>query len=842
MAEQKTISIGIDLGTTNSAVAINIEGKIQIIKKIGGVAYTPSVFGFDRAGNKVVGEKAYEALFKNASEDGVSNYKAEIKRLMGTSEKFKFERAGVEMGPEEISAEILKNLKESILKKYSNFNTVAAVITVPAAFTVLQSEATKRAGNLAGFKHVVLLQEPIAAAVSYGFSNTKDENWLVYDLGGGTFDVALISCKKGIVSVLGHSGDNFLGGKNIDQEIVDKILVPKILEKYSLEDFNRNNKKFNTIFNKLKYVAEMAKIQLSEYENISILIEEVGTDDKGKDIFIQIEFTRKDFEKLIKPLVDQTIVLAKQTLKEAGVKNSLVAKVLLVGGPTQIPYIRERIEKDLKIKVDATNDPLTVVAQGACIFGLSQKIPKELLEIVDEKEIKDKMSIDLNYESLTADTEVTVSGIIEELRGSNDEFYIQIQSDSGFYSGSKIKIKNGTFYDDVVVEEGKTNTYWIYLFDKNGDTVKLDNDSFVITHGLSVAGAPIPHSVNVVIAQKDPLQNVVVNICKRIFEKGAMLPLKFISDEKGYEFKTSKKLKKGVDDKLDIVLVEGESETPDRNSYLCDAVIEGNSLPYDLPEGTPITLTVDINESRTVSLAVYIPLIDLTAVQARTVKDQELDVKKIDYDLRIQEEKARTVLHNVTSKEERDRINNLIYSINTSLNNAQVDEDAKRKANKQLKDLKILLDEAEKEREMPQLIGEFNEIIQSTQKIINEYADDKDREENNKQLNNLQTEGQNAISSNDKNLLIRINEQLHELKGKALFSNPTTWIYHFEKITEPGQKFTDDNQANYYKDKGRRAIESGDVEELKRCTRQLINLMPFEQQNVIKSSLSGITL
>ncbi|MDP3763874.1 MAG: Hsp70 family protein, partial [bacterium] len=239
MANQQNIQIGIDLGTTNSSVAINKNGNIEIVKKPGGVEYTPSVFGFDKAKNKVVGQKAYESFYKDASEEEIKNYKPEVKRLMGTSEKFHFNRANVDMGPEEISAEILKSLKEDILRKYPDFSTVAAVITVPAAFSVLQSEATKRAGNLAGFKHVVLLQEPIAAAIAYGFTNTKNENWLIYDFGGGTFDVALIASKDRALSVLGHNGDNFLGGKNFDLEIVDKVIVPKILEKFSINNFNR---------------------------------------------------------------------------------------------------------------------------------------------------------------------------------------------------------------------------------------------------------------------------------------------------------------------------------------------------------------------------------------------------------------------------------------------------------------------------------------------------------------------------------------------------------------------------------------------------------------------------
>lgn len=242
-----TISIGIDLGTTNSSVAVNNSGVIEIVKKPGGLEYTPSVFGFDKARNKVVGQRAYEFLYYDASDTGVKNFKPEVKRIIGTPEKFYFERAGVEMSAEEISSEILKSLVQDILRKYPKFDTTAAVITIPAAFSILQCEATKRAGNLAGFKHVVLLQEPIAAAISYGFATTANENWLVYDLGGGTFDVALISSNDGVLSVLGHNGDNFLGGKNLDWEIVDKVLTPKISDMLSFENFRRDNKAHQSI-------------------------------------------------------------------------------------------------------------------------------------------------------------------------------------------------------------------------------------------------------------------------------------------------------------------------------------------------------------------------------------------------------------------------------------------------------------------------------------------------------------------------------------------------------------------------------------------------------------------
>lgn len=836
MANHQNIQIGIDLGTTNSSVAINNKGNIEIIKKPGGVEYTPSVFGFDKAKNKVVGQKAYDSLYKDASEEEIKNYKPEVKRLMGTSEKFHFERTNVEMEPEEISAEILKSMKEDILRKYPDFSTVSVVITVPAAFSVLQSEATKRAGNLAGFKHVVLLQEPIAAAIAYGFTNTKNENWLIYDFGGGTFDVALIASKDRALSVLGHNGDNFLGGKDFDLKIVDKVIVPKILEKFSINNFNKENEKYRGVFSKLKFLAETAKIELSEYDKTSIVVEDIGTDNEGKEIFITISLLRKEFEALIKPMVDRTIELSKETLRDAGIKSSSVAKVILVGGPTQIPYIRERIKSDLKITADASVDPLTVVARGACIFGIGQKIPKEFIESEDKKLKKGTQSINLNYESLTSDTEETVSGVIEELKDTEDEYYIQIQSDSGFYNGSKIKLKGGKFFDTVAVEPNKPNVYWLYLFDKDGNSIPINPDSFAITHGLSVTGAPLPHSVGVIVAKKDFIRNIAANVCDRIFDKGCILPIKKVLTD----YKTSRKLMKGEDNKLDITLVEGESEIPDRNTYLCELGINGKDLPHDLPEGTPLELTVEINESREVFVTAYIPLIDLSLEARSTAQDETLEVKTIEYDLNVQTERAQTVSENC-SAEEKNKLNNTINSVANSLKSANIDEDEKRKANKQLKDLKMSIDRLEKEKEMPQLIKEFQENIETTHKIITELDDDKDKVEPEENLKKMKEEGESAIAENDKVLLIRVNEQIKELSGKALFLNPATWVYYFQQLTVGNKKFINEKEAEYYKEKGRRAIELGDVDELKRCVHNLLLLLPSNEQETMKNILSGIT-
>jgi len=825
------ITIGIDLGTTNSSIVVNIKGNIEIIKKPGGVEYTPSVFGFDKACNKVIGQKAYDYLYKFGSRDEDKNFKAEIKRQMGTPETVFFERPKVKMTPEEISAEILKNLKEDVLRKYPDFDTVAAVITVPAAFSVLQSEATKRAGNLAGFKYVVLLQEPIAAAVSYGFQNAENENWLIYDFGGGTFDIALISCKDGILSVLGHNGDNFLGGKNIDWNIVDTIIIPKILEKYKLRNFTRKNEQYHNIFPRLKYSAESAKIELSQYDKTTVEIENIGKDESGEEISLSVVISRRDLEKIIKPIIDRTIELAKDTLKEAGINSSSVKRIILVGGPTQMPYLKERLANDLKIQVDSSVDPLTVVARGACIFGMSQKIPKEYLsnEIKKTKEVK---NITLNHVTLTADTEESVSGIIEDLDESQ-QYYIQIQSESGTFTGPKTKINKGKFYYTLNIEPNKQNLFWIYVYDQNGNPIKLSSDSFSITHGLSVSGVPIPHSISVVVASRDYSSNQMMNTCDIIFEKGSILPLK----KTLAVYKTSRKLKKGEDASLDIDIVEGKSTIPDRNTYLCKLGIQGKELPHDLPDGTPVELTVEMNESRELIVNAYVPLLDMTVNARYTEKDEIVDLKLMSSELELQRQRAEAISEDC-SAEERKKIADIIQSVLNGINNASSDEDEKRKANKQLKDLKILLDEIEEEKLMPQLIKEYNLRVADLQQIIREYADEKDKDDLTKKLANIQSMSEKAIKEENKIIMIRINQQLDDLRNEAIYSNPNTWVQKFREIVNNGN-FTNDKEAQYHKTKGLMAIESGDIDELKRSTIELNQLLSVEDQK--KINFSGIT-
>jgi len=836
MATQN-IEIGIDLGTTNSEIAVNNKGNIEIVKNNFNDEYTPSVFGVGKAKNKIVGKVAYEKLYKDPSQDEFLNNKGEIKRLMGTADTVNFPRLGKDLSPEEISAEILMNLKEDVVRKYKEISTVSAVITVPAYFSRLQTEATKRAGNLAGFKHVVLLQEPIAAAIAYGFMNSQSENWLVYDLGGGTFDVALISSNEGSLSVLGHNGDNFLGGKNFDLEIVDKIIVPQILKKHKVVDFNRGNKKYGTEFAKLKGQAEKAKIDLSQQDETIIEIEKI-TDDQGEEIYMNIPFSRKEFESLIKSFIDKTIQLSKETIKDAGIKHSSISKIILVGGPTVIPYIKQRLESDLKIEVDTSSDPLTVVARGACIFGISQKIPRDFQESKVAKDIEAK-TIRLNFDSLTAETEQTLTGVIEDLKDSEEEFYIQIQGEGGFFSGTKQRVKNGKFIETVTLEKNKTNLFWIYLFDKKGNPVQTDPESFSITHGLSVTGAPIPHSVGVGVAVRNYTGGKTTSLVEQFdiyFEKNSVLPLKGTKT-----YRTVRKLVKGdKENALPIKVREGESTTPEQNEFICDLKLTGENIPYDLPEGSEVEITIEMNESGEVSVDAFIPSIDLSFNARASQHAETLSIETMEAQFEAQSERA-AKLEKTCSAEEKTKLSNLVNSVNTSLEAGKVDSEEKRKADKELRELKNKLDELEQIKEFPQLKIEFNELTTSMVELMNEYGDQKQRGIHNDQLNVLKTEGYQAIENEDKILLSRVNEQLNDLKQKIIFSNPATWLYQFSKLIQEDHQWISEKEAQYYLQKGQRAIEAGDTEEVQRCVRSLLLLLPVSEQNAIQSGMSGIT-
>ncbi|HEX6183093.1 MAG TPA: Hsp70 family protein, partial [Pyrinomonadaceae bacterium] len=358
------IDFGIDLGTTNSCIARAAGGETFVIQNNDQMNVTPSVVRVLKSGSLLVGRRAYNALAEDP--DNVAH---EVKRLMGQRYAKTFPASGRVMSPEEISAEVLKSLLADARRRTGE-EVRAACVTVPAAFTALQCEATARAALLAGLEEYPLLQEPIAAAVAYGAApGVRDQRWLVFDLGGGTLDVAVISTRQGRLGVLEHRGDNHLGGKDIDRALVQNVLLPFLSEQFALPRAEEEPAELSRLLRKLTLAAEYAKIELTTADETLVSLIDLGEDREGRLIEGELPLSRARLETEIEPLVARCLRLTDEALEGARIGGSDLDRVLLVGGPTQMPRVREALATHLGAPVDFSLDPMTVVARGAAVYA-----------------------------------------------------------------------------------------------------------------------------------------------------------------------------------------------------------------------------------------------------------------------------------------------------------------------------------------------------------------------------------------------------------------------------------------------------------------------------------------
>jgi molecular chaperone DnaK len=346
--------IGIDLGTTNSCVAVMEGGKPVVIANTEGARTTPSVVAFTKTGERLVGEPAKRQAVTNADKTISS-----IKRHMGTD--YKVDIDGKKYSPQEISAMILQKLKGDA-ENYLGEKITEAVITVPAYFNDAQRQATKDAGKIAGLDVKRIINEPTAAALAYGLDNEHEQKIMVYDLGGGTFDVSIIEIGDGVIEVLSTAGDNRLGGDDFDQKITDYMLA----EFKRTEGVDLSNDKM--ALQRLKEAAEKAKKELSSATTTNINLPFITANETGPKHF-EMDLTKAKFDELTHDLVDRTTIPVQNALKDAGLSASELSKVLLVGGSTRIPAVQDKVKQLTGHEPNKSLNPDECVALGASIQG-----------------------------------------------------------------------------------------------------------------------------------------------------------------------------------------------------------------------------------------------------------------------------------------------------------------------------------------------------------------------------------------------------------------------------------------------------------------------------------------
>ncbi|MGD0572922.1 MAG: Hsp70 family protein [Sedimentisphaerales bacterium] len=829
-----TINYGIDLGTTKSAIAVLDELKPEVVPNREGASFTPSAAWVDKKGTIRIGR-----LAKERYEVDSENCAIEFKRAMGMGKQAMktFKDSGKQLLPEELSAEVLKSLKADVFQN-RNHNLQAVVITVPAAFELPQCEATRKAAELAGFSYSPLLQEPVAASLAYGFQSASDkEFWLVYDFGGGTFDAAIIQVRDGVIQVVNHAGDNFLGGGLLDWQIVEKVFVPSLRERYDLGNFERGNKKWRPAFGKLKINAEKAKIEVARNNTpYKVWIDCVCTDDSGKEAELDCSLTPEILASVSAPYVNQSVNLCKKVLKESGFKPEHISKVIMVGGTTLLPSLRKSLKEQLGIPLEFSIDPITVVARGAAIFAGTQK-----LDIGGEALAKGVFRLDFkNYNPIGNDIDPQVGGqvINTDCRNFNGYSIEIIETKSAWQSGRIQLAANGAFITEVHAEKGRKCKFHVNLYDTQGIKQQIFPDTFSYTIGLTITSAPLTHSVGVSLANNKP---------KWIFNKGDSLPT---TKKKSMHVSALCVRKNNPDDKIIIPLIEGCESVADNNSLVGEIVIESSKISHDIPPGAEVEVYIKIDESRMIEAEAYIPVLNqtFTSTDGKIIKLGELQVREqqvlqkelveinqqiLDLENRASEAdvaKAKNILGKI---KEENLIANTLDIIKAS-NDEKVEA---QHAEGELRKLRSQRNAVEVELKLPELTDQAEKQRDIMHKIISQYGNDDEKTA----IVSITKELNDAIDTKDKDseLIESLIETMHALTFTVLDRQIWFWVDRFQYLEEHKALMSDQNLADQLFDQGRRAITNEDFEAIKTVVRQLHGLLSQEEQKREESRAYG---
>jgi len=820
---ENSINFGIDLGTTNSAIAKFVKGEVIIFSNPQdyGRNTLPSIVLY-RKDKIVVGHKAKEFLEKDPkSVVGV------FKRKMGTSESFKIKSINQSKTPIELSAEVLKELKTFV-----NTGEVldSAVITIPSSFDTIQSNATKEAGIQAGFKQVVLLQEPIAASLAYANMKKeremKDGNWLVYDLGGGTFDVALINIKDGEMKVLDHEGDNFLGGADFDNLIVEKIIIPKILEDYSFTNLEDEMKsasgKFNAKYYTLLKRAEEAKIILSS-KTSSELVVDGFEDEDGNELDFEFVITRSEFNDLIKPYIEGTIEMIKKIITRNSLKPTDIQYTLMVGGSTYIPFVRSRVEEVLQIPVNCEIDPTTAVAIGAAHYAATKQ--KEISrENITKKNTAITVKASYNKASKEKE-ELFAARITGDITGLS---YRLTRQDGGYDSG--VKKLNERINEDLPLVDGAFNHFTFIVYDEQKNIVETDLEPIGINSGFGVSGQPIPEDICIEV---DDLDNPGATRLKLVFEKNQILPLK----SQTLTFPLNKGMIKGnEDDFIYLNILEGSHlALPEANKTIGFMKINGSQIIRDIAKGSDIEINLSMSESRDLTISVYLNMADQEFKQTFNQKVRHTEVDLLREQVVELSKKLELEIQEASDKEDFETAGNLnklkkqLEDVSDETENLTNDDVTDKRYQLEDKKRKIAqeIDSSTKNKRFLQAKSHYLEVKEDCLEMLNENGNDHER----KIFNDIVSQESVFFATNNPLKIQEKSDNIQSISFVIRWRTPDFLKDIFQFCKSNQHRMNDQVQAKSLIDAGNFAVESQNWERLSEIDRGLLNLLPKGAQD-----------
>ena len=819
----KMINFGIDLGTSNSLIAKFEKGHVEVFKNPSGFKETlPSVVGF-RNDRILVGDQA-----RTYAEKDPKSVASRFKRKMGTTEKITIQAIGASKTPSELSAFVLKELKTFI---HTGEIVEAAVITIPASFDTVQSNATKEAGLAAGFRNVVLLQEPIAASLAYANkeknTDLRNSQWMVYDLGGGTFDVALVKIVEGELTVVDHEGDNYLGGADFDALLVEKIVVPEICRRGQFTDLLTQLKsesgKYNRLWYRLLHAAESAKIELSNRSSAEIDLGLVSLEDeKNKSIDSLITITRSEFESVVKDAIDRTADMMKKILTRHSLRPIDLQFVLMVGGSTYIPFVRKRVEELMGITVNTSVDPTNAVAVGAAFFAGSMEFKTEATEgkpPINDRQITVRTSYSRNSQSIeetfTAKFEGNISGL----------FYRMSSDDGSFDSG--LKSLSNRISEDLPLREGTFNVFHLKVLDAHNNSFNVGLESIQIAQGrYSVAGQMLPEDICLV---KDDIANKDTRL-DRVFSRNCVLPKK---EKRTVEL--ARTVIKGSNDDIKIMVVEGPAEKhSSTNKPIGNLSISGKQLSRDLFKGTEIDLAFEISESRDLTVSAFLigtgqEFSQVFRGTARHVVPGILATEVVQFEAKIQAEIGDAIVkgnHEVAEKLDRllEEAQGLLAEVGQLAPDDVTDdrfkiEDKKRRVAQEVFELTS-------SKRLHAARTDYFENKKATTSVVQENGNDREKH----QLREIVSREQTFIHSMSPERIQAMSGELNRIKFQILIRTPDFLIGMYAHLVERRTSMNDQLQVKQLIEQGKTHLLNEAWDDLRQVNGRLWDLVPDEER------------
>ena len=830
------IDYGIDLGTTNSAIARMENGESVIKQTQNGMDTLSSCVYFPRSkkgklepriglsGRNSIYSDAITTLSKNEPQDECGYL--EFKREMGSDKKYSNKNMSKESySPEELSAEVLKELKKLINDETVN----SVVITVPAMFTAIQKDATMKAARIAGFRQCELLQEPIAACMAYGLSSEKKNGkWLVFDFGGGTFDAALVKVEDGILTVFDTEGDNYLGGKNLDEAVVNKIIMPSLKEEYDLSSYETTEWKKKALMDALKGPAEEMRIALSFADSADYSTYDrnlnLGKDDNGEDIDLEITITKDQLIDAIGEQYQKAVNICKNLLERNGLTGKDLSSLILVGGPTYSPIIRKMLKKEITSNVDTSINPMTAVARGAALYA--SIIDANINEAEIKKEAKAEIVfLQVGYESTSVESSEWVSiSIDKEKTGNNcpNELSIELQRADGAWRSDRTSVDANGNVIEAFLLEGKPNTFKVKAYNQQGNAVEVFPSEFTIIQGVKVGAAPLPYNIG--IAVYNDIKKRGVFLPAKGLEKNKPLPAVGVVPNR----KTTQALRPGVStDVLSIPVyqvsgLEAKGKTAALNTQISNVVVTGDDVEQLIPENSNVEITLHVDSSEMMTMEVYFPSVDFTVKKELDLSKRESSEDAISWvnkELGSAQRSIEALLSSGISVEELNKELDAVKELASSGNDPM-------QAQSNLKEVLRKIEELEDSTEWQRVERELREEFERLEKAQNDLGNEKTAQV----VNQLRLQTDSVIRSKDPKTGREVLEQIHSL----FFS--LTMIYQCIGLIKSlndrfgSIRWKDSSRARQLINRGMEDInDNPTVEKLRPIVAEIFKLLPDEE-------------